>query len=554
MKKILISVACVVFAALLCGCNKQMTTNDATKVPSEVFTSSTAGLNQLLTGTYRSFLMGTGAYGQDRASYQGVSGFLMLYDMMGSDICVNTNYGSSPEHVYKLEPSRTQAADGAHHIWEHMYNVINMANIIIDYAPEATGSDAEKNALIGQALAMRGYCYFHLLLNYQQTYAIAKAKRGVILRLHADDDPNTPFSTVEECYAQVVSDLKEAETKLAGFTRDEKWALDASVAAGMLARVYQVMGDWKGAYAEASKVYQKYGTLMSKEQWCSGMDHLMEEGCAELVWGCKYTNLSNVSSNTVFNNWYNFDPSYGEGMTTGPLYHFLCNYVDQTFVDLFEGDDTDYRGTKCTKTEGVTDEDEINVMFWHRTNNDLGNYNDKKWAYNKLKSYGDGTYEGHTNSNHSYGFDVPMMRGSEMLLIMAEAAAHDASLGNAQNLLNKLQNARQVKNPTVASGDALLEAIYVERRKELLGEGVTGSYDLLRLQRPLVRKAACAANNYAGHFSWGMTNLDGYNGSDAEPQGTIPSNDYRFICQIPQLEMTNNKAISESDQNPLRGQ
>ena len=51
-----------------------------------------------------------------------------------------------------------------------------------------------------------------------------------------------------------------------------------------------------------------------------------------------------------------------------------------------------------------------------------------------------------------------------------------------------------------------------------------------------------------------MTNLDGYNGSDAEPQGTIPSNDYRFICQIPQLEMTNNKAISESDQNPLRGQ
>ena len=554
MKKILYSIVSVVFAVLLCSCDKLLTKNDANKVGAENFTTSVAGLNQLLTSSYRSFLMGTGSYGQDRASYQGVSGFLMLYDMMGSDICVNTNYGSSPEDVYKFAPSRTQSVGGARHIWEHMYNVINMANIIIDNASGATGSDADKNALVGQALAMRGFCYFHLLLNYQQTYAIAKDKRGVILRLHEDDDPNMPFSTVAQCYDQVVADLKEAETKLSSFNRTEKWQLDASVAAGMLARVYQVMGDWKNAYAEAKKVYDKYGTLMSKTQWCSGMDHLMEEGCAELVWGVKYTNLSNVSSNTVFNNWYNFDPSYGEGMTTGPLYHFLCNYVDQTYVDLFEGDDTDYRGTKCTKTSGVTDEDEINVMFWHRTNNDLGNYNDKKWAYNKLKSYGDGTYEGHTNANHSYGFDVPMMRGSEMLLIMAEAAAHETSLGNAQTLLNTLQNARQVKNPTKASGEALLEAIYVERRKELLGEGVTGSYDLLRLQKPLVRKEACAANNYAGHFSWGMTNLDGYNGADAQPQGTLPSNDYRFICQIPQLELTNNRAISESDQNPFRGQ
>ena len=554
MKKILISIVCVVFGALLCGCEKMLTTTDATKVDSAVFKSNTDGLGQVLNSTYRNFLMGYGSYGQDRASYQGVSGFLMLYDMMGSDVTVNTNYGASPETIYMLKPERTQADAGAHHIWEHMYNVINEANIIIDNAPNANGSDAAKNALIGQALAIRAYCYFHLLLNYQQTYAIAKNKRGVILRLHEDDDPNTGFSTVEQCYQQVVTDLKEAETKLANFKRDEKWQVDATVAAGMLARVYQVMENWDGAYAEASKVYQKYGTLMSKAEWCSGMDHLMEDGCSELVWGVKYTNLTNVSSNTIYNNWFNFDPSYGEDMMEGPLYHFLTIFVDQTYVDLFAGDDTDYRGTKCDKTSGVTDEDEMNVMFWHRTNSALNNYVAKKWAYNKFKSYGDGTYEGHTNANHNYGISAPLMRGSEMLLIMAEAAANKPSLGNAQNLLNTLQNARRVKTPTSASGDALKEAIYVERRKELLGEGVTGSYDLLRLQKPLVRKAACAANNFAGHFSWGMTELDGYNGAAAEPQGTIPSNDYRFITQIPQLEITNNAKVTEADQNPFKGQ
>ena len=120
--------------------------------------------------------------------------------------------------------------------------------------------------------------------------------------------------------------------------------------------------------------------------------------------------------------------------------------------------------------------------------------------------------------------------------------------------LQTLQNARNVKTPTTTTAKTeLLEAIYVERRKELLGEGVTGSYDLLRLQKPLIRYAATASNP-AGHFSWGLTELDGYNGADKQPVGRLESNDYRFICQIPQLEITNNEAVSQSDQNPFKGQ
>lgn len=550
MKKILIIFGLVISGSFFCSCEKDLTTTDPTKVNAGIFTS-TAALNQVLTSTYKAFLMDDSKE-QPEASYQGVPGFLMLYDMLGSDCVVNKNYGASCEPIYEFQPSRTQANGDADKIWALMYNVINQANIIISKTPEADGTDAEKNSLIGQAKAMRAFCYFHLLLNYQQTYAIAKGKRGVILRLSPDDPVNLGFSTVEKCYEQVVRDLQDAETALAGFDRAERWQIDATVVAGMLARVYQVMGMWDEAYTEANKVYTKYGTLMDKEMWCSGMDQLMAENCSELVWGCKYTTVSNISSNTVFNNWYNFDPSYGEGMTNGPLYHFLTIFVDQSFVDLFDGQD--YRGTKCDKTTSVTDADEQAVMFWHRTENGLGAGVRNKWAYNKLKSYGDGDYKGHTNANHPYGFDVPLMRGSEMLLIMAEAKANSNSAGEALQLLNKLQNKRNVKVPTSTTAkDELLEAIYVERRKELLGEGLTGSYDLLRLQKPLVRYEATAANP-AGHFTWGMTELDGYNGSDAAPKGTIPSNDYRFLCQIPQLEIVNNEAVTEADQNPFKGQ
>ena len=125
---------------------------------------------------------------------------------MGSDCIVNKNYGSSPEPIYEFSSSRTMSTGDAHYIWETMYKAINEANIIIANVDNVSGSDSDKAALKGQALAIRAFCYFHLLLNYQQTYAIAKG-----------------FSTVEECYDQVVKDLTEAETALASFNRSEKW-------------------------------------------------------------------------------------------------------------------------------------------------------------------------------------------------------------------------------------------------------------------------------------------------------------------------------------------
>ena len=136
----------------------------------------------------------------------------------------------------------------------------------------------------------------------------------------------------------------------------EKWQIDEDVAKGVLARVYQVMGDWENALASAKAVYDDYSTLMTCEQWCSGFDNFLTDGCPELVWGVKYTNVSNISTCTIFNIWYNQDPSYGEGMTQGPIYSFINFFVDSKYVDLF--DDTDYRGIKCEKIEGVTDEDE----------------------------------------------------------------------------------------------------------------------------------------------------------------------------------------------------
>ena len=548
MKKIYKTIKSLLLAGLILSissCSDELTTNSSTAIDSEIL-STTAGLNMVLTSAYHYFLMNgdQGGTSQNEACYAGIPGYCMYYDLGGADIVSIINYGGSVVNSYRFDPERTQVGGSyAGKIWTTMYKTINQVNIIMDALPNVSGDDALKTKIKGQCLAMRGICYFHLIMNYQQTYAIAKNKRGVILRLTSADDENKGFSTVQECYNQIVSDLTNAKTLLANYNRDEMWRINADVVSGELARVYQVMGDWANALTEAQAVYQKHQSLMTKTEWKSGFSNLISDGCKELVWGIKYTNLSNISSNTEFNYWYNQDPSYGEGMTDGPIYSFINFFVDDKYVSLF--DDSDYRGSKVTKTSNVTDNDEKGSMFWHRTNNGSTEIS-TKWAYNKFKYYGDanGAKQGHTYP------EFPLMRGSEMLLIMAEAKANLNKTAEALTDLKTLQTAREVGVKTAtASKDELLEAIYKERRKELLGEGVTGMYDLLRLQQPLYRYESST-----GHYSWGLSYLNDYNASDAAPYGWLPSNDYRFICQIPQMELANNSAISEKDQNPFSGQ
>ena len=84
------------------------------------------------------------------------------------------------------------------------------------------------------------------------------------------------------------------------------------------------------------------------------------------------------------------------------------------------------------------------------------------------------------------------MRTSEMYLVKAEAAAHLAGKeSEAQQVLQTLRNAR-MKNGTTASavtqtGEALVQEIWKERRKELWGEGFALT-DLIRNQQSVERK------------------------------------------------------------------
>ena len=474
-----ISFLSLVFAGMaLTGCNDDLTTSSYVKVNDEDVLGNVSQLEKVLTSAYKQLYFNTDK--GDRV-YAGLPGFQMYVDASGADVISHTNMGGDQVTAYQYSNSKTQADGNASKIWS-------------------------------------------------MWYAIAKSKRGVILRTSSDDESHKGFSTVEEVYTQIVSDLTTAKTLLADYNPDDMWLINSKICSGILARVYLVMQNWDGAYNEAKIVYDQHSQLMTREQYRSGFDDMISGNYAEVVWAMKYTADNNLGGSTQFNFWYNQDASYGEGYADGPIYSFLDYFVDEQFVKLFE-------------------EKEDRYQFWKRTNNANTEIN-TKWAFDKYKHYGE---DGGSVIQSATRPEVCLMRGAEMLLIMAEAAAQKGNSGEALNLLNRLQVARNATPTTNAGGEALLEDIYVERRKELICEGQAGFYDLVRLQKRLVRIGE-STTNPAGHYVWGMQYLNGYNALDPQPIGTLESNDYRFFCQIPQMEILNNDAISESDQNPWSGQ
>ncbi len=512
---------------ILISCEDQLSTNSFVDISDVEVLKNVSQLNKVLTSTYKQLLFNSD--GTDRV-YAGLPGFQMYVDLGGSDIICHTNMGGDQLTAYQYSNQKTQADGNSAHIWKMCYNVINRANIILTNIEEADGNETDKKQIKGQALAIRAIEYFHLIQNFQQTYVIAKNKRGVILRTSSNDDAHKGFATVEEVYTQIVSDLTTAKSLLADYEPEELWLINAEICSGILARVYLVMQNWDNAYTEAKAVYDNHSSLMTREQYRSGFDDMISGGYPEVVWAMKYTTDNNLGGGTQFNFWYNQDESYGEGYSDGPIYSFICFFADSKFEALFEKTEDRYQFWKRTKNANI----EIST----------------KWAFDKYKHYGE---DGGSVIGSATRPEVCLMRGSEMLLIMAEAAAHKGNEAEALALLNRLQTARNATPTTNTSGDALLEKIYIERRKELICEGQSGFYDLVRLQKRLVRYGE-SKSNPGGHYVWGLQYLNGYNVSATEPSAFLESNDYRFFCQIPQMEILNNNAISESDQNPWSGQ
>jgi len=371
-------------------------------------------------------------------------------------------------------------------LWFQAYDVIGLVNPALAALPEADFEADLKAGIEGELLTFRANALHDLVRNFAQPYSAGRDNLGIVLNtavLTADDDP-LGRSTVGEVYDQIVADLTRAVAVMpAGYNDASKITLRA--AHGVLARVYLDMGEYALA-AQNAELAHAGMTLMGTEDYQAGF----AAPTSEWIW---YNGKTADDSNGFLST-----HSFWDTRRLG----YSSLRMDMTFMDN-NFTSTDIRGYSLLRAAASGDP-LVSTAY----------------VSNKLA--------------HNAGFvqDELIMRASEMYLISAES---NARLGNntaAQTALFAIQSRADVNAVmSTNTGQALIDEVILERRKELYAEGHR-YYDLQRLQLPVVRTTE------GGHWS--------------SQAGTIPFNDFRRISPIPQFELDANPII-RPQQNPGYG-
>ncbi|WP_316766760.1 RagB/SusD family nutrient uptake outer membrane protein [Pedobacter frigiditerrae] len=467
-----------------------------------VFTTTTNAM-AALNGIHRSL------YVQYSRQEEGGEGAVHLnIDYMGEDI-VNT-VSTTAYGVHKWVTHRSATNLNNAFIYTFYYKIIANANAIIENIDNATGPEAEKKAIKGEALAYRAWAHFVLVQVFGKRYDAAgnNIQLGVPIANTTiiDATPGKPRASVEAVYAQINTDLDAAIASFNGATtRPNKSHLNINVAKGLKARVALTQGKW--ALAAQMALEARTGlALMTNAEYISGFNDYSNQ---EWMWGSR----QQEDQTTYFYSYFAYMGTFNSTANrTVPkrMNNLLYNQIAATDVRKQLWDPTGSSSTFLAYNlpAGVV-------------SNSTASYKQGKFRNAGLTSIG----------------DVVNMRVGEMFLIEAEARARLGIAGSATETLaaqNVLFTLAKNRNPsyilTTNVGVALLNEILIQRRIELWGEGFR-FFDLKRQDLPVDRTGSIHTVALSGVL-------------------TVPAGGPEWQWAIPQDEINSNPAIGPSGQNP----
>lgn len=452
----------------------------ATSVSGEAVLSSEDGVNALRASMYSkqraSFFFTTGyfvapsAFADETRNRQGATRFSELNQAVGT--------------------SGVSGIADADADWDAIYNVIQDANLLIGAIEDGVLDEATLNQYRGEAFAIRAMAMHQGVKVYGNDPSspfFNEDDLGIILRtepvLDLTDADARPRATVNQIYDQILSDLAEAKTLLAGQNDDNTRVTEAFVD-GLTARVNLYAGNYADAAAAAQAGIANAPALVESGSGVAGMwdeergDH--PEALYKLVLDPDTEPIAGSNTN--------------DGLAAYTSSQWVAQIPAQNLMDLFEEDD--YRlGSYETDADG-------NVLGeLDSSGNPYGVYSGGWFqrcfngqtgaAVNGCQGVNSDTLSTAKwiGGNGNLSDNIPYMRTAELYLIWAEAEAkaNNAVTPAAVEALNTLRTARNAS--TYAAGDfanltEFEDEILDERMRELFVEGHR-FFDLKRLGRDI---------------------------------------------------------------------
>lgn len=324
-------------------------------------------------------------------------------------------------------------------IWSYYYVIVGSANDVIN---SVGGNDAvpesdELRHILGQAKAIRAYAYFYLAQIFQRGYDPAQP----ILPYHDGNPENDSSAKVpaSQIYDLVISDLTHAVELLDDFTRSQKSQMDKTVAQGLLAYAYASTGQYALAKTAADAVINSGYPLTTTGQ---------------LAYPGAGSGFNDVNTQSWM---WGFD-------LTEDLGHQLIDWWGQ--IDLFT-----YSYAWAGDRKSID-----NSLFAAIPANDIRKtqFSTSTFLMPINKFFAPGRAIG---GQYIITTDLIFMRVDEFYLLSAEAAANSGDEAGAKSRLVEFltsrlggaANANAYVSPL--SGQALKDAIYLQTRIEMWGEG-----------------------------------------------------------------------------------
>lgn len=448
--------------------NDWLDQSPTTSINADGAVATTSDVNLVRTGMY-SALKGT----SHLIDYYGRSMFI-YGDMRGEDVQYNYAKGSNRGSFYYYMTYTTADNFGSNNTpWQAPFVVIDRANRVIQPIEDGALSNAADNAELlaryeAEAKVVRAMALFDLTRIYGKPYTEdGGASLGAPIILAPVEDPyaNKPArNTVAECYAQVEKDLNEAVNSGAlptDYSTDNQGYINLWAAKALQVRVYMTKGEWDNALTVAKDIinnspYQLWTTGEYASAWGKGNSAHLKEMIFEIA----------INDNTDWVDREGIAYTLADPDGASPGYGDII--VSKDFATMMESDPADVRNRILLKAGGSAD--------------DYSSFNDPDFTnhgvfINKMPPY---------NGDVRYA-NVPMLRLSEVYLSAAEAAYNLHDTGTAAQMLNAIISNRTTDaTKLVTAGDITLDRIYIERRKELVGEGQR-YFDVLRRGETVTR-------------------------------------------------------------------
>lgn len=458
MKKILIyiSVAAVLFQST--ACYKSLLTPVPTTSISDL---SAFDSKDRIEGQVRSIyaaIKNSGMYG---GRYQ------IFNDIRGGDFVNDKTNVVTGFDIWNYTPSNG-SANSILALWSRAYFVINLSNVFIDGMAEKGTSvvgDALSKNFLGEARLLRALSYYALVNLYARPYWDGNgSKPGVPLRLKGNtgqDDYALARSTVAEIYTQILDDLNFAEQNLPLSNASallNTIRAHRNTAIALKTRVYLSMQKYTEVITEANKIVSAAAPFTAS----SGVGHALQADISN-VFKAPFTTTESIlsmpfASNETPGTQNQLGYYYGTGAFNGGNLEY---YLSPSGIVANAGwKDTDKRKTAFVQQVSGSDTRKFLTKYYIAS---------------------------------TYTDYAPVIRYSEVLLNLAEARVRSTNAVDAQAiaLLNAVRGRSDATTVFTAgqfaNSAALADAILIERRIELLGEGLAGT-DLTRLGLPLPAK------------------------------------------------------------------